>query len=62
MSNPVYKSIKITFATWQVLTRISAATGETRSTIVERLARLELERLQRSIVENISQGDRQSDR
>lgn len=38
---PVYKSIKVTFETWQALTRISAATGETRTDIMGRLARAE---------------------
>jgi macrodomain Ter protein organizer (MatP/YcbG family) len=43
---PTYKSLKVTFATWQAITRISAETGETRAQIIERLAQEELERIQ----------------
>lgn len=44
---PAYKSLKVTFATWQALTRIAAATGEPRTQLIERLAREEEERIQR---------------
>jgi hypothetical protein len=42
---PAYKSIKVSFKTWQTLTRISAATGEPRTEIVNRLASVEEEAL-----------------
>lgn len=42
---PIYKSLKVTFTTWQALTRIAAITGEVRGQIVERLARQEEARL-----------------
>lgn len=42
-----YKSLKVTFATWQALTRIAAETGEAKMQIVERLAQQEEDRLLR---------------
>ena len=42
---PAYKSIKVSFETWQTLTRISARTGEPRTQIMERLARAEEQEL-----------------
>jgi hypothetical protein len=44
----MYKSLKVTFATWQALTRIASITGEARSQIIERLARAEEERLKKN--------------
>jgi macrodomain Ter protein organizer (MatP/YcbG family) len=41
----MYKSLKVSFATWQALTRISAATGEPRSQIIDRLAQDEEQRV-----------------
>lgn len=40
----MYKSLKVTFETWQELTRLSAETGEPRTKLIERLAREERER------------------
>jgi hypothetical protein len=42
---PMYKSLKVTFETWQALTRLAAMTGEPRTRLIERLAREEEERL-----------------
>jgi hypothetical protein len=44
---PMYKSLKVSFTTWQALTRIAAATGEPRAHIIERLARDEEQRIER---------------
>jgi hypothetical protein len=38
------KSIKVSFATWQVLARIKATTGESHAQILDRLLRAEEER------------------
>lgn len=43
----MYKSLKVTFATWQALTRITAKTGEPRTQLIERLARDEENRLKK---------------
>jgi macrodomain Ter protein organizer (MatP/YcbG family) len=44
---PMYKSLKVSFTTWQALTRISARTGEPKSRILERLANEEEDRLKK---------------
>lgn len=45
----MYKSLKVTFATWQAITRIAAITGEARSRIVDRLVKAEEDRLQKKV-------------
>lgn len=49
MESPVYKSIKVTFATWQALTRLTAVTGESRMSIIERLVKTEEERTKKPV-------------
>lgn len=49
MIQPIYKSLKITFATWQALARIAAQTGETRTRIVDRLVRAEEDRFKQPV-------------
>lgn len=44
MTTPIYKSLKVTYATWQALTRLSAETGEPRTQLIERLVKEETER------------------
>jgi hypothetical protein len=39
MNQPTYKSIKVTFETWQALTSLSSKTGEPRTRLLERLIR-----------------------
>ncbi len=34
---PTYKSLKVTYQTWQALTRLSSMTGEPRTRLLERL-------------------------
>lgn len=41
MTEQHYKSLKVTFATWQALTKLTAQTGETRTRIIERLVNQE---------------------
>ena len=47
---PVYKSLKVAFATWQAITRICAATGEPRTQVVDRLVKAEEDRLRKKDV------------
>lgn len=42
---PTYKSLKVAYATWQAITRISATTGEPRTQIIDRLVASEEDRL-----------------
>lgn len=41
----MYKSLRVTFETWQAITRISAKTGEPRTRLIERLVKAEEARL-----------------
>lgn len=50
----MYKSVKVTFTTWQALTRLTAITGESRAHIIERLAKAEEDRVRKGMVS--SQG------
>jgi len=49
MERTVYKSIKVTFATWQALTRLTALTGESRMYIIERLVKAEEDRTKKPV-------------
>jgi len=42
---PEYKSLKVTFETWQLITRLSAQTGEPRTRLIERVMKAEEEKL-----------------
>lgn len=44
-NTPVYKSLKVSFQVWQVIARIIAQTGETRTRLIERLVTAEEERI-----------------
>ena len=64
-AQPMYKSLKVSFATWQALTRISAMTGEPRSQIVERLAQAEEQRIVKNTernTETAARGDEGADK
>lgn len=47
---PVYKSLKVAFATWQAITRISAVTGEPRTHVIDRLVNAEEERIRNASI------------
>lgn len=57
---PVYKSIKVSFETWQALTRISARTGEPRTEIIGRLAKAEEDTVKGSQEASTDLGDKRA--
>jgi hypothetical protein len=40
----MYKSLRVTFETWQAITRLCAQTGEPRTKLIERLVKAEEEK------------------
>jgi macrodomain Ter protein organizer (MatP/YcbG family) len=48
---PEYKSIKLTFAAWQAVTRMCAHTGEPRTRLLERIIQEAEKRLDRERLE-----------
>ena len=45
MTAHIYKSLKVTYATWQAITRLAAETGEPRTQLIDRLVQEELKRI-----------------
>ena len=56
---PIYKSLKVTLAIWQAITRIKAQTGEPHTRLIERLIRAEEDRLK--IVSNTERNTNTGD-
>ncbi len=57
-NQPEYKSLKVTFETWQRLTQLSSITGEPRTKLIERLVNEALKKRDPSnIAHNIAHSD-----